>query len=75
MYLKRRVTALLIGLVCLVGLLPARAQTQAPAAAPAAPAAVTPATPVKLDPAALTAKIDEYLQASTTHNSVVFSAQ
>ena len=67
MHLKRRVSAFLIGLVCLVGLSPVRAmaQTQAPGAAPAP---VTPATPVTLDPSALTAKIDEYLQAHTTHN-------
>src|SRR5687767_4503825 len=65
----RLLLAVLSAFACLAGPPSGWAQTQAPAATPATPVPVPPATPVTLDPAALTAKIDEYLQASATHNS------
>ena len=72
MQMRRAVSALsLTALVAfapggLTGAAPRPDQAQAPAPAPAA--TVVPAVPAKLDPAALSAKIDEYLQAQVKQN-------
>ena len=68
-----RLFSALLTAALLTSAAPPSAQTQAPAPAPA-PATIAPVAPARLDPGALTARIDEYLSAQATQNGFMGTA-